>query len=125
MNCLTFDAGALIAVERNDRRVMLMLSGFRKERPRVIVPAAALAQVLRNPATQVRLWRMLQEPTTLIVPLDGTSAQWVGKLLARTRTSDIADAHVAVCAQHYGCPVLTSDPFDIKRLAPELQILTV
>jgi hypothetical protein len=81
----------------------------------IIVPATAFAQVVRNPVRQVRLWRMVQHEQTEVVPLDALHAQAVGLLLARSRTSDIADAHV----------VITSDPFDLKRLDPELRVIAV
>jgi hypothetical protein len=49
----------------------------------------------------------------------------VGALLARSGTSDIVDAHVVICAQDSGFAVLTSDPSDIRRLDPELEIIPV
>ena len=63
---------------------------------RIIVPATALAQVTRNLARHMRLWRMVQHDETDVVPLNGLHAQAVGALLARTGTSDIADAHVVI-----------------------------
>ena len=60
-----------------------------------------------------------------MIPLDTGYAKAVGALLAKTGTSDIADAHVVVCAQRAGYAVVTSDPFDLLRLDPELQIITI
>jgi len=91
---------------------------------RIIVPATALAQVIRNPARQVRLWRVIQFENTEVVPLDASQAQAVG-LLARTRTSDITDAHVVICAQAEGYAAITSDPVDLKRLDPKLRLISV
>ena len=85
----------------------------------------ALAQVIRNPARQVRLWRMIQNDRTEVVPLDGLHAQAVGVLLAQTGTADIADAHVVICAQRAGHAVITSDPFDLRRLDPRLRMIAV
>lgn len=56
MNGITFDAGGLIALERNDRRVFAILDTALEDRNRITVPATALGQVIRNPARQVRLW---------------------------------------------------------------------
>lgn len=84
----------------------------------------ALAQVVRNPAKQVRLWRMIQREETEVVPLDGR-AQEVGALPAKTGTSDIADAHVVVCARREGFAVITSDPFYLSRLEPRLRVVAV
>lgn len=125
VNGLTFDAGGLIALERNDRRVLLVLDAALVDASRIIIPATALAQVIRNPARQVRLWRMIQFERTEVIPLDGSQAQAVGALLAKTGTSDIADAHVVICAQREGYAVITSDPLDLKRLDPELRLISV
>ena len=125
MNGITFDAGGLIALERNDRRVLSIIGTALEDGDRFVVPATALAQVIRNPAKQVRLWRMVQHDKTDVVPLDGSDAQAVGVLLARTGTSDIADAHVVICAQRTGHAVLTSDPLDLRRLDPGLRVITV
>jgi len=120
---IVFDAGGLIALERNDRRVFSILDTALEDGDRIIVPATALAQVIRNPARQVRLWRMIQFDKTEVIPLDGSQAQAVGALLARSSTSDITDAHVVVCAQTAGYAVITSDPLDLKRLDPTLLLI--
>jgi predicted nucleic acid-binding protein len=125
VNGIVFDAGGLIALERNDRRIYSILDTALEDGNRLIVPATALAQVIRNPARQVRLWRMIQFDGTEVVPLDASHAQAVGALLARTATNDIADAHVVVCAQMAGCAVITSDSRDLRRLDPELRVIAV
>ena len=124
VNGITFDAGGLIALEHNNRRVFSILNTALEDGDRIIVPATALAQVIRNPAKQVRLWRMIQFDRTEVVPLDGSHAQAVGALLARTGTSDIVDAHVVICAQAGGYAVITSDPLDLRRLDPKLRVIT-
>ena len=78
VNGIVFDAGGLIALERNDRRVLLILNAALEDGERIRVPATALAQVIRNPARQVRLWRMIQFDKTEVVSLDGAHAQAVG-----------------------------------------------
>ncbi len=125
VNGITFDAGGLIALERNSRRVFSILATALEDGDRIIVPATALAQVIRNPATQVRLWRMVQHDETEVVALDGSHAQAVGALLAQTGTSDITDAHVVICAQRSGLAVITTDPIDLRRLDPKLRVITV
>ena len=125
VNGIIFDAGGLIAVERNNRRVFSILETALEDGDRIIVPATALAQVIRNPAKQVRLWRMIQFDRTEVVPLDRSHARAVGALLARTGTLDIVDAHVAICAQTGGYAIITSDPLDLKRLDPKLRIIAV
>jgi len=125
VNGFTFDAGGLISLDRNDRRVLLVLAGAAEHSVRVTVPATALAQVLRNPARQARLMRLMRDARTDLVPLDGPDATSVGLLLARTGTADIVDAHVVICARRAGHSVITSDPVDIRRLAPELPLVRV
>ena len=125
MNGVTFDAGGLIALEGNDRRVLSLVAMALEQGDEIVIPATALAQVIRNPARQVRLWRLIQRSRTEVVPLDYGYAQAVGALLSRTGTADIADAHVVLSAQKAGHAVITSDPNDLRRLDPKLRIIAV
>lgn len=122
---ITLDAGALIGLDRNDRRVMALLGRAREAGDHVVVPAAALAQALRAPSRQVRLMRLLRQPTSSTVPLDRASASSVGRLLAATGTADIADAHVVVCARRARHAVATSDADDLRRLDPNLTLIEI
>lgn len=122
---LTLDAGALIALERDDRRVLVLLARARETGATVTVPATALAQVVRAPAHQVRLARLVRQPTTDVVPLGRVDATSVGRLLASSRTSDIVDAHVVICARRAGHHVATSDKDDLRVLDPTLRVLRV
>jgi hypothetical protein len=112
--------GPLKAKERAWAR--RMLSGRRRGAGS---PKAALAQVIRNPPGQVRLWRMIQFEKTEVMSLDGWHAQAVAALLAQTGTSKITDAHVVICAQTAGYAVVTSDPLNLRRLSPKLRVVTV
>lgn len=125
MNGITFDAGGLIALDRNDRRVIVLLARASELGVRVIVPATALAQVIRNPARQTRLSRLIRQADTDLVPLNGPDATAVGLLLAETATADIVDAHVVICARRTGQVVVTSDPGDIGRIDSELRCVRV
>ena len=99
MSGVTFDAGGLIALDRDDRRVQALLARATERRMRVTIPATAFAQAIRNPARQARLARLIRQVSTDLVVLDGPDATATGLLLARSRTSDIVDPHVLVCAQ--------------------------
>ena len=125
MNGITFDAGGLVALDRNDRRVLTLLARATERGMRVTIPATALAQAMRNPARQVRLSRLIRQAGTDLIALDGPDATAVGLLLARTATADIVDAHVVVCAQRAGQAVVTSDGNDLRRIAPRLQLVVV
>src|SRR5215470_13413469 len=95
---ITFDAGGLIALDRNDRRVVALIARAAERGVRITIPATALAQAMRNPARQARLSRLIRQAGTDLIVLDGPGATAVGLLLARTATADIVDAHVVVCA---------------------------
>jgi predicted nucleic acid-binding protein len=122
---VTLDAGGLIAVDRNDRRVVVLLARARETGARLTVPATALAQAIRHPERQVRLARLIRQPTTDVVPLDRVDATHVGRLLAASATSDITDAHVVICARRAGQQVVTSDPDDLRQLDPRVQLIAL
>jgi hypothetical protein len=125
VNGITFDAGGLIALDRNDRRVLTLIARATERGMRITIPATALAQALRNPARQARLSRVIRQPSTDLIPLDGPDATAVGRLLARTATADIVDAHVVICALRARQAVVTSDADDLREIAPELQLVVV
>lgn len=125
MNGITFDAGGLIALDRSDRRVLALLARAAERGMRITIPATALAQAIRYPARQARLARLIRQPGTDLVALDGRDATAVGLLLAQTATADIVDAHVVVCARRTGQAVVTSDAADLRRIAPELLLVTI
>jgi predicted nucleic acid-binding protein len=122
---VTLDAGGLIALDRDDRRVVVLLARARETGARVTVPASALAQAVRRPDRQVRLSRLIRQPTTDVISLDRVDATNVGRLLAASGTSDIADAHVVVCARRANQPVVTSDPGDLRQLDTALRLITL
>ena len=122
---ITLDAGGLIGLDRGDRRVVALLARARETGEVVTVPAAALAQAVRRPERQVRLARLIRAPQTDVVALDRVDATNVGRLLAASGTADIADAHVVVCARRSGQRVVTSDPGDLRRLDPTIELVTV
>ena len=122
---ITLDAGALIALERSDRRVLVLLARARETGACITVPAPALAQVLRRPSRQVSLVRLSRQPTTQVVALGRADATAVGRLLAASGTADVVDAHVVVCATRAGQRVVTSDPEDLHRLYPRLELVSL
>jgi hypothetical protein len=122
---VTFDAGGLIALDRNDRRVVVLLARARETGARITVPATALAQAVRRPEQQVGLARLVRQPTTDVTDLDRVDATNVGRLLAASKTSDIVDAHVVICARRTGQYVVTSDPGDLRLLDPAIPLITI
>jgi hypothetical protein len=79
---VTLDAGGLVALDRDDRRVVVLLARARETSARVTVPASALAQAIRQPELQVRLSRLIRQPGTDVIALDRVDAAHVGRLLA-------------------------------------------
>ena len=122
---VTLDAGALIALDRDDRRVIALLEKAERSASRVTVPAGALAQAVRQSERQARLSRLIRQPTTDVVALDRVDAVNVGRLLAVSGTTDVVDAHVVICARRARQIVVTSDVGDLRRLDPDLEILAL
>jgi hypothetical protein len=119
---VTLDAGGLIALDRNDRRVVVLLARARETGARITIPATALAQAIRRPDRQARLAR---QPTTDVIDLGRVDAINVGRLLAASGTSDIVDAHVVICARRTGQQVVTSDPGDLRLLDPAVRLIAI
>ncbi len=89
------------------------------------VPATALAQAVRSATPQARLARLVRQPTTDVVVLDRVDATSVGRLLAASGTADILDAHVVICARRARQQVATSNPDDLRRLHPSVQLFAL
>lgn len=117
---LVLDAGALIAVERADRRVIRLLELAED----IHVPAGALAQAWRNPARQVRLVRVLASAGIVTHPLDEASARAAGQLCAATGTSDVIDASVVLVTRLVNGVAVTSDPDDLRHLDAGIDLVT-
>jgi len=122
---VTLDAGGLIVLDRDDRRVLVLLARALQTGARVTVPASALAQAIRRPDRQARLSRLIRQPTTDVISLDRVDATNVGRLLAASGTADIADAHVVICARRADQPVVTSDPDDLRQLDPAVRLIAL
>jgi PIN domain len=112
---LVLDAGALIAIDRGDRRVAAMLQVARLHELTLCTSAAVVAQVWRNGARQSALARAL--PGIETVPLDPRTAKRLGTLLGAAGGRDVVDAHVAHLVSE-GDQVLTSDSADMGGCWP-------
>lgn len=122
---VVFDAGGLIGLERNDRRVLVLLARANEIGATVTVPASVLAQVVRQLGRQARLARLLGQHSTRVIALDRRDAVVVGRMLAATGTSDVVDAHVVVCAHRSQQAVVTSDPGDLRRFDRGLTLIEI
>lgn len=113
MNAVVYDAGMLVAADRNVRAI------WAEHRARLeagivpVAPAPVVAQVSRS-AKQVQLRRMLRGcHVTVLAEQDAHAA---GHLLGRAGTGDVVDAVVAHTAAQLDADVITGDPADIGRL---------
>ncbi len=122
MTTLVLDTGALIALDRGDRRVWSKLSVAFQESDTVQVPTGALAQARRGGNRQARLANALKGVRE--VPLDSQAARQAGVLCGETNTVDVVDASVVVAAagaERLGTvEVFTSDGGDLRRLLTAL-----
>ncbi len=109
-----YDAGVLIAAERNDRNV------WAEHRVRLeagvlpLTTAPVVAQVSRS-SQQAQLRRFLNG--CLVAAFQPHEAHIVGALLRRSRTSDVVDAHVVLAAASHDATVITSDIDDLTHLS--------
>lgn len=103
------DAGALAAIDRNDRTIHDMLGSAKVRR----TSCAVVAQVWREGAKQARLALALKGIE--VVPLDDDVDRRIGELLRDSGTADVVDGHVALLARA-GDHVVTSHPDDLARL---------
>lgn len=123
---LLLDAGALIAVERGDRRVALLLESARRQDRQVLSTAPVWAQVWRASPRQALLARLRLAVLGPLRPFDRAEADEVGRLLAQRGTADVVDAHLVVVARAVpDAVVLTGDRGDLLALEPDLRVVTV
>ena len=115
MSAVILDAGALIAVDRDDRAMMARLRAAQQHGLELRSNAMVVAQVWRDQhGRQVNLARLLRAVDVRAVShRDGRDA---GVLQAEAGTADPIDATVVLLAAP-GDRILTSDPGDLTRLA--------
>src|ERR1022692_4396016 len=115
MSALVLDAGALVAVDRDDRAMLARLRAAERHGLELRSNAMVVAQVLRDrhgrQAGLARLQRAVD--VRWVGPEDGRAA---GILQGEAGTSDAVDATVVLLAAP-GDRILTSDPGDLARLA--------
>ncbi len=120
---ITLDAGALIALDRGDKRLIALLDRALAQRLAFRVPSGVVGQAWRDGRVQVTLARFLRIDEVEIVPLDQQLARARGELCGATDTADIIDASVVILARERGDRVVTSDPHDLRRLDPTCPII--
>lgn len=118
MTGVTYDTGALVAGERNDRRMWALHAGFLALEVAPLVPAPVLAEAWRGGARQARqasLTRLLA--LCDIEPMSEEQARQVGALAGQATHDDIVDVSVVEGAIRRRNAVVTSDEAHIRRVA--------
>lgn len=118
MKGVTYDTGALLAAERNDRKMWALHAGFLAEEIVPTVPAPVLAQAWRGGARQASLSRLLA--LCEVESMSEERARAVGRLASRSRHEDVVDLAVVEGAVRRRDAVVTSDAGDIRRIAEAL-----
>lgn len=122
---LTLDAGALIAFDRNDRRLVALIARAREHGFALSVPAGAVGQAWRNGRRQARLARLLAAGNVEVEALDDERVRAAGQLCGVRGTADVIDASVVLCARRRGHSIVTSDVDDVRALDPGARVVRV
>jgi predicted nucleic acid-binding protein len=121
---LTFDTGALIALERNRQRIVEVRQAALRAGLRITVPAAVITE----------WWRACTDLREDIVasvrvePLTDATAKLAGEALAHVKGATAIDAIVMASAALRGDLVYTSDVDDLEKLRahfPGVRVLAV
>ena len=115
MRGVTYDTGALIAGDRNDRRMWALHVGFIAEEVVPTVPAPVVAEATRGGSRQASLARMLAGCE--IEAMTAEQARPVGVLAGRADHDDVVDATVVEgAARRNDDVILTSNETHIRKL---------
>lgn len=122
MTGLTFDTGALIALERRKLRMRQVFERARERDQLITVPANVVAEWWRGP-TDIRSAIL---DSVDVEPLSLALAKIVGEALGAVAGATLVDAIVVASAASRGDVIYTSDVHDLERLRrvfPSVRIL--
>lgn len=122
---VTLDAGALIALDKGDRRMIALLRETQSRGISLRIPSGVVGQVWRDGRRQVVLARLLRASEVEIVPLDGPLSRACGELCGVAGTNDVIGASVVITAKERDDVIVTSDPNDLLRLDPEVNLVRI
>ena len=111
-NGITFDTGALIALERRGQRARKILERATEQKVRITVPAAVITEWWRS-RSDVRE-RILA--AVRVEPLSESLARVAGEALAAIKGVTSIDAIVMASAAQRGDVVYTADGSDLAKL---------
>ena len=122
MTGLTYDTGALIAAERDDRVMWTLHTAALDQGLVPTVPAGVLGEALRG-GPQARLSMLLHG--CAVEPLTEPQARAIGRLAAASGLDDTVDLAVAEGALRRQDAVVTSNPTHIAQASDGLLTLHV
>lgn len=120
MGGVTYDTGALVAGERNDRRMWALHAGFLAEEVLPVVPAPVLAEAWRGGARQASLSRLLA--LCDVEPMSEEQAREVGVLAGKSAHDDVVDVTVVEGAIRRRDAIVTSNEDHIRRVADAARV---
>jgi hypothetical protein len=112
---VTYDTGALVAAERNNRRMWALHAGYLAEEVIPAVPAPVLAEAWRGGSRQASLVRFLRMCD--IEPMSEDLARQTGVLAGKSGHDDIVDVAVVEGAIRRGDAIVTSNLTHIRKVA--------
>jgi predicted nucleic acid-binding protein len=118
---ITFDTGALIALERNRQRMVEVRQAALRAGLRITVPAAVIVEWWRGRSD-------LREDivaSVCVEPLTAATAKVAGEAIARVKGATAVDAIVMASAASRGDVVYTSDVDDLERLRSHFRAVRV
>ena len=115
MGGVTYDTGALVAAERNNRQMWALHAGYLAEEVIPTVPAPVLAEAWRGGSRQASLSRLLRMCDT--EQMSEELARNVGVLAGKSDHDDIVDVSVVEGALRRGDAVVTSNVTHIRKVA--------
>ena len=112
---VTYDTGALVAAERNDRAMWALHAGFLADEIVPTVPAPVLAEAWRGGGRQASLSRLLA--LCEVEAMSEEQARAVGVLAGKSSHPDVVDVTVVEGAARRRDAVVTSNDDHILRVA--------
>lgn len=111
---VTYDAGALIAADRNDRPMWALHAGFLAEEVTPTVPAPVLAEAWRGGSRQASLARFLA--LCIVEDMEAAQARAVGVLAGKAGHDDVVDVTVVEGAIRRHDAIVTSNPTHLRKV---------
>jgi hypothetical protein len=123
-SALVLDAGALIEIEKGDRKVLALCKVATLDGASVVVPTGVIGQVWRDGSRQAQIARLIEANGTIVETLDLDVAKLAGAYCGHAGTTDVVDATVVIAARQHQALIISSDSSDLQRLDPGIQIVT-